>query len=69
MITIDRMCPFCTKLDAYEFDITQAQIDEWAFGMVIQKAMPELTPSQREVFITGMCYECQEGIFGGTDDE
>lgn len=34
--------------------ITQAQLDAWVDGMLIQDAMPHLTADQREFMITGI---------------
>jgi hypothetical protein len=34
--------------------ITQAQMDAWLDGMLIQDAMPHLTANQREFIMTGI---------------
>tara|TARA_Y100000296_G_C5069800_1_gene204279 strand:- start:387 stop:548 length:162 start_codon:yes stop_codon:yes gene_type:complete len=36
-----------------DLPITEAQLQAWRSGTVIQKAMPQLTPEQREFLITG----------------
>tara|TARA_R110001592_G_scaffold139289_1_gene359230 strand:+ start:327 stop:518 length:192 start_codon:yes stop_codon:yes gene_type:complete len=37
-----------------DLNITQAQIDLWKGGMVIQKAMPKLSVDEREFVMTGI---------------
>ena len=37
-----------------EIPVTQEQLTEWKEGTLIQKVMPELTPSQREFIMTGI---------------
>ena len=62
MMEILLVCPFChtehtvlAPFDGY-FD--------WQNGELIQNAMPELTPTEREQLISGLCPNCQEIIFG-----
>lgn len=54
-------CPFCGK--ETEFVVDKNKFDKWNSGELVQKAFPNLTPEHRELFITEMCYECQENIF------
>lgn len=37
-----------------EIDVTQAQIDAWQSGTLIQKAMPNLSDDDREFMLTGI---------------
>jgi hypothetical protein len=37
-----------------EIPVTEAQIKAWEGGMLIQNAMPRLTPDQREFLMTGI---------------
>lgn len=41
----------------------------WIEGAMIQDAMPELTATQRETLISGLCFTCQAEIFGSGDTE
>lgn len=36
----------------------------WRAGSLIQDAMPDLTPTEREQLISGICPKCQTEIFG-----
>lgn len=38
-------------------------------GELIQNCFPNLTPSQREFFITGFCEKCQDNLFSIFADE
>ena len=40
-----------------DIPVTQEQLNEWEGGTLIQKVMPELTPSQREFIMTGIIDE------------
>lgn len=37
-----------------DLPITQEQVEAWQGGMLIQNAMPNLTPAEREFLITGI---------------
>jgi len=51
---IKRKCPFTGKLNEMEIDVTLAQLAEWESGTLIQRAMPNLTPDEREFIMTGI---------------
>ena len=44
--------------------ITQAQMDAWVDGMLIQDAMPQLTADQREFLMTGITPAEWQAAFG-----
>jgi hypothetical protein len=41
-------------MNEWDIPVTQEQLDAWARGMLIQQAMPDLTPDQREFIMTGI---------------
>jgi len=47
-----------------DIPVTQEQLNEWESGTLIQKVMPELTPSQREFIMTGMIDEEWDNMMG-----
>lgn len=51
---IQRRSPFSGKMNEWDIPVTQEQLDAWARGMLIQQAMPDLTPDQREFIMTGI---------------
>ena len=55
-------CPFCGEDYAVEVDL--AQYEAWQNGKLIQNAMPDLTPTEREQLISGLCPQCQAEMFG-----
>ena len=49
-------------------DVTQAQIDAWKAGELIQNAMPQLTPMDREWVKTGVTAEEWDEMYGEEDE-
>lgn len=54
-------CPVCRAVE--EIVATYSGYQKWKAGMLIQDALPELTPNQREKLITGICPKCWDLIF------
>lgn len=61
-LTITLQCPFCG--DYHEVSVNETAYDKWCGGELIQNAMPDMTPTEREQLISGLCPKCQEKIFG-----
>jgi len=61
-IDVAIICPFCGK--DYAVDVNLAQYEAWQNGELIQNAMPDLTPVEREQLISGLCPKCQAKMFG-----
>ena len=55
-------CAFCGKFHLVEVDLEQ--LEAWRNGELIQNAMPDLTPVEREQLISGLCPKCQAEMFG-----
>ena len=64
-------CSQCKEEHVYEMDIDPGQYIDWQRGALIQQAMPELKPWERDVFVLGWCKECQDSFYEiiGRDDE
>ena len=60
-------CPFCGKVT--ELLVPSRGFYRWTEGELIQNALPDLTATERETLISGLCESCQDSIFGGDDDE
>ena len=56
------ICPFCGANHAVEVNF--AQYETWQNGELIQNAMPDLTFTEREQLISGLCPKCQAKVFG-----
>ena len=61
-INIEIICPFCGAEHSVEVD--SAQFEAWQNGELIQRAMPDLAPTEREQLISRMCPKCQAEVFG-----
>lgn len=65
MFNFIKRCPICGTHKSYDMNITLDQFTEWSTNRdaLIQNVMPQLEPDEREVFITGMCFDCQSQVF------
>lgn len=54
---ITRTSPFSGKVNTMDIDITEEQLKQWHDGRLIQHAMPNLTPDEREFIMTGITPE------------
>lgn len=61
-IDVEMTCPFCGESHAVEVNL--AGYEAWQNGELIQKAMPDLTRTEREQLISRMCPKCQAEVFG-----
>ena len=61
-MNVEITCPFCGAEHAVEVNL--AQFEAWQNGELIQKAMPNLTPTEREQLISNLCPKCQAEMFG-----
>ena len=61
---ITRVSPFSNKKTTLELDVTARQIASWERGELIQDAMPNLTPDEREFIKTGVTPDEWDDIFG-----
>ena len=60
---IVRKSPLNGKTNEMEIPVTQEQLDQWNNGMLIQNAMPNLTPDEREFIMTGITEEEWDDLF------
>lgn len=58
---ITKICPKCAQ-PSY-VDIPKDAYERWQFGLLIQDAWPEGTSTERETLVSGLCKNCQEGVF------
>ena len=64
---IERTDPFTGRANSMDLDITDAQLALWRSGELIQKAMPNLNPDEREFLMTGITPESWGEMFSGED--
>jgi len=56
-LKITRKSMFTDVTRTIDLPITEEQLTLWEEGMLIQKAMPNLSPDQREFIMTGVTSE------------
>lgn len=61
---ITKQSPVTGKMNTLELDITPEQYTEWQRGALIQNAMPNLTPDEREFLISGSTATDWNTLFG-----
>ena len=64
---IERYSPFTGKIHSLEIAVTQEQLDNWRSGMLIQKAMPNLSADEREFILTGILPDEWDELFSVED--
>ena len=64
---ITKICPKCNK-PSY-VDIPKDAYEKWQFGLLIQDAWPEGSTTEHETLISGICTDCQEGVFNDVQGE
>lgn len=59
---LDIVCPFCLKNT--QIQVKTDLFNEYEKGMRhIQDIFPMLTARERELLLSGMCYDCQDKFF------
>ena len=61
---IEKESPISGNVNRMDSPVTLAQIEAWKGGELIQRAMPNLTPDEREFLMTGITAEEWENTFG-----
>ena len=62
MITLEIVCPFCGKVEFV--DVLESELEAYENGALVQVAFPNLSATEREQIISGICPKCQESVFG-----
>lgn len=58
---LEMMCVFCRK--THTVKVKASQFEAWQNGELIQNAMPDLSPTEREQLISRICPKCQMEVF------
>ena len=60
---IERYCPVTGEPKTMDIEVTREQLHAWSTdGVLIQNAMPKLTPDEREFIMTGITADVWEMI-------
>lgn len=62
-MVITKVSAFTGKEHTREINVTQEQINKWKAGMLIQEAMPNVPPDDREFIKTGVTPEEWKEVF------
>lgn len=54
-------CRECRK--TFDIPVTSQQVADWKAGGLIQRVMPDLTASDRELLMTATCGDCFDKMF------
>lgn len=63
-----RMSPHNGVIREMDLDVTEAQLDAWNAGELIQSCMPHLTAGEREFIMTGLNDEDWSEMFPAEDE-
>jgi hypothetical protein len=64
-VLVKRTNPRTGHTHTMDVDVTEEQLRLWKEGLVIQKAMPGLSPAEREFIMTGILPEQWQHMFDG----
>lgn len=62
-IKYDFQCSMCGKLHEVEIEVSDEDAAKISFGEMSLKDATAPGTFDREIFISGMCYDCQEKVF------
>jgi hypothetical protein len=63
---VELQCQICGR--SHSVTVNADAYMDWLNGDFIQRAMPELSATEREQLISSICPKCQERIFGEDED-
>lgn len=61
-VDVEIKCPFCGA--EHSVEVKMAEFEAWQNGELIQRAMPNLSATEREQLISHICPKCQAEVFG-----
>ena len=64
---IEVCCPLCGHVSVVK--VNAPDYIDWQNGNLAQSCFSYLTPSEREILISGLCSECQDDVFGSDENE
>ena len=65
---IERKSRYSGNVNTRDIDVTVEQLEEWQGGVLIQIAMPHLSPNDREFLMSGMTPEEWDEMTAAADD-
>ena len=65
---VTKASPFSGETNTLELDVTAEQLKAWQSGTLIQEAMPNLSPDEREFLMTGITASEWQDMFEADED-
>ena len=65
---VTKASPFSGETNTLELDVTAEQLKAWQAGTLIQEAMPNLSPEEREFLMTGITADEWKDMFEADED-
>ena len=65
---VTRTSPFSRVTRTLDLNITEAQVEAYANGALLQNAFPNLNADEREFYKTGITGEEWDQMFGGSEE-
>lgn len=60
-VTLHVSCPFCSKVS--DLEVQEDNLYDYQNGAGILEAFPRMNQFERELIISGICFNCQEKTF------
>lgn len=61
LVKIEANCRLCNNTQILK--VKESSLHSWQQGELIQNAMPELTPNEREMLVSRTCGDCWDKMF------
>ena len=62
VVALTKRCPWCNNRGELALDLDGFR--RWRDGELVQYALPDLSPTEREQLITGLHPACQDALYG-----
>lgn len=68
-MVITRQSSFTGRVHSMDLNVTEAQLNRWEAGELIQNVFPDLSPDDREFLMTGVTAEEWAEFVGDDEDD
>jgi hypothetical protein len=68
-MNITRASPISGKVNTLAIDVTEEQLADWKRGTLIQNAMPNVSPEERDFILLGLTPDEWNEIFEADENE
>lgn len=68
-MVITRQSSFTGRVRSMDLNVTEAQLNRWEAGELVQNVFPDLSPDDREFLMTGVTAEEWAEFVGDDEDD